>query len=63
MTGRRGLGNGGQETAALRPKDSAESNEGHLLPQIPPETAGDSAEESERGGITTLEGKLAASPE
>lgn len=30
MTGRLGLGNGGQETAALSSKDSAESNEGQL---------------------------------
>lgn len=39
MTGRLGLGNGGQETTALRPKDSAESNEGQLslrrLPKLP----------------------------
>lgn len=39
MTGGAGLGNGGQETAALRPKDSAESNEGQLsvrtLPKLP----------------------------
>ncbi len=43
MTGRPGLGNGGQETAALRPKDSAESNEGQLSPRILPELP-------ERGG-------------
>lgn len=36
MTGRPGQGNGGQETAALRPKDSAESNEGQLSPRILP---------------------------
>lgn len=36
MTGRPGLGNGGQETAALRPRDSAESNEGQLSPRIQP---------------------------
>lgn len=47
-TGRAGLGNGGQETAALRPKYSAESNEGQLSPRIPqklPERRGES-----RGG-------------
>jgi len=39
MTGRAGLGNGGQETAALRPKNSAESNEGQLTPRKLPEQA------------------------
>lgn len=34
VTGRLGLGNGGQETAALSSKDSAESNEGQLSSRI-----------------------------
>lgn len=34
MTGRAGYENEGQETAALRPKDSAESNERQLSPRI-----------------------------
>lgn len=63
MTGRAELGNGGQETAALRPKDSAESNEGQLslriLPKLPQRDVG----KKRRGGITTLESKLASSPQ
>lgn len=48
MTGRVGLGNGGQDSATLRPKDSAESNEGQLLPRILPklpERAGNGEDE------------------
>lgn len=62
MTGRLGLGNGGQETTALRPKDSAESNEGQLSLRILPKLPERRGEERKRGRITTLEGKLAASP-
>lgn len=64
MTGGAGQGNGGQETAALRPKDSAESNEGQLSPRILlklPQRGGRGRRR--RGGITTLEGKLAALPQ
>lgn len=55
MTGRPGLGNGGQDTAALRPRDSAESNEGHLSLRILPKAV-------EGGGVrwgevTALKGK------
>lgn len=62
MTGRLGLGNGGQETTALRPKDRqrvmrASSHRGYC-----PNCQREGGEERKRGRITTLEGKLAASP-
>lgn len=44
VTERQGPGKGGQETAAIRPKDSAESNEGRLSLRIlprPPENKGE----------------------
>lgn len=53
VTGRPIVGNGGQEMAALRPTDSAESNERQLLLRTVPK---------EKGGGTALRGKLAASP-
>lgn len=55
VTGRPIVGNEGQETAALRPTDSAESNERQLLLRTVPK-------EKRGGGITAFWGKLAASP-
>lgn len=58
MTGREGPGNGGQDTAALRPKDSAESNEGQLSPRILPKLPERAGKEEEERWNNNLGGQI-----